>query len=234
MRERRCRESDCVKPHEAKGLCHTHYERERSLGTCRDCGAETTAERCRSCAQRHRFGVPTAASPIRYVECPQCGHLRAERKTRRMSDWVHQRCDACANTECECAQPNGCQHSGRWWKFLVSGPCSWCAVTFTGLVASWKTRPLYCSDTCAKKAQRAARGRFLIPDHERLAICERDNWTCQLCNEPVDRELPPSHRWAPTLDHVVPQSHQLFPDHTAANLQLAHRMCNSLKGDRTA
>jgi len=36
----------------------------------------------------------------------------------------------------------------------------------------------------------------------------------------------------PTLDHIVPVSHQLFPDHSVSNLQLAHRICNSIASDK--
>lgn len=56
------------------------------------------------------------------------------------------------------------------------------------------------------------------------AVAVRDGWTCTLCGEPVDRELPREHWMAGTLDHIVP-----FPEggrFMLANLQLAHRLCN--------
>lgn len=69
---------------------------------------------------------------------------------------------------------------------------------------------------------------------ERLAIYERDGWVCQLCYEPVDSSLNPSHRMAATLDHIECQSWVLVPDHSPANLRLAHRSCNSTRGNRVA
>lgn len=68
----------------------------------------------------------------------------------------------------------------------------------------------------------------------RLAIYERDGWVCQLCGREVDRTLHPNHTFAATLDHVVPRSLTLFPDDSPANLRLAHRSCNSRRGNRAA
>ena len=73
-----------------------------------------------------------------------------------------------------------------------------------------------------------------ISDMERHAIYDRDGWECQICHEPVDRELDPQDRMAATLDHVVPRSMTLFPDDSPTNLRLAHRSCNSRRGNRAA
>lgn len=64
----------------------------------------------------------------------------------------------------------------------------------------------------------------------RLAIYERDDWTCQLCREPIDREVHYLDDWAPSLDHIEPQSHALIPDHSPTNLRTAHRWCNAVRG----
>lgn len=73
----------------------------------------------------------------------------------------------------------------------------------------------------------------MVPATVRAAIYERDRWTCQLCFEPVDPDLGPSDAWAATLDHIVCQSWGEEPDHSPANLRLAHRWCNSVRGDET-
>ena len=65
----------------------------------------------------------------------------------------------------------------------------------------------------------------------RLAIYERDEWTCQLCAEPVDPNLPVNDRMSPTLDHIECQSWSLIPDHSERNLRLAHRACNASRGN---
>ncbi|MFE7717503.1 HNH endonuclease [Nocardia rhizosphaerihabitans] len=70
-----------------------------------------------------------------------------------------------------------------------------------------------------------------IPRNDRLAIYERDNWTCQLCMMPVDPELDPrTDRMGATLDHIFPKSRGGSADWS--NLQLAHRACNSTKNDK--
>lgn len=121
------------------------------------------------------------------------------------------------------------RHPSLNGSLFVYGCCGWCGESFMALAGDWERRSIYCSRRCARNAGRARRGRFTVPPQIRRAICERDNWTCQLCSEPVDPEA--SDLWRATLDHVVPQSHQLVPDHSPGNLQLAHLWCNSVKGD---
>ena len=67
-----------------------------------------------------------------------------------------------------------------------------------------------------------------IHDRVREAVYERDEWTCQLCFEPVKPDSDPQSDWYPSLDHIIPQSKG--GDHTMENLRLAHRWCNSIRG----
>lgn len=112
---------------------------------------------------------------------------------------------------------------------FFAGPCAWCETHFT-----LRDQPgRFCSDRCQKASARARRGRFKVPPRIRLAIYERDRWTCQLCSEPVDPALSSSDEWGATLDHVECQSWTLIPDHSPNNLRLAHRWCNSVRGNET-
>ena len=52
-------------------------------------------------------------------------------------------------------------------------------------------------------------------------VAERDGWRCAICRRRVTRET-----WS--LDHVVPLSKG--GAHTYANVVLAHKRCNSLRG----
>lgn len=56
-----------------------------------------------------------------------------------------------------------------------------------------------------------------------LYIYERDNWRCGICGKKVTK------RSEASLDHIIPLSKG--GGHTAVNLQLAHRLCNSIKRD---
>ena len=66
--------------------------------------------------------------------------------------------------------------------------------------------------------------------YSREDIFERDNWTCQLCQEPIVPALKWPDRWAASIDHVTPISHG--GDDTPANVQAAHLTCNQSKGNR--
>lgn len=72
-----------------------------------------------------------------------------------------------------------------------------------------------------------------IPRSTREAVYERDGWICQLCDEPVDPALDPQRdRMGATLDHIVCVSWSGEPDNSESNLRLAHRACNSSRGNR--
>lgn len=63
----------------------------------------------------------------------------------------------------------------------------------------------------------------------REALHERDDWTCQICGEPVARRF----AWtpdSPTLDHIVPRS--LGGGHDPGNLRTACWSCNTRRGNR--
>lgn len=61
-------------------------------------------------------------------------------------------------------------------------------------------------------------------------VRDRDNDTCQLCFEWVDPSLPPTDGWGGTVDHILPKS--MGGQRFMENLRLAHRRCNSWRGDR--
>lgn len=108
----------------------------------------------------------------------------------------------------------------------TSGPCAWCGDAFVGQGATCSTK---CSDSRGRSLRSAAA--FKISPRRRVALYERDGWICYLCYLPVDSEVNYLDDWSPTLDHIVPQSHVLIPDHSDSNLKTAHRFCNSLRGD---
>lgn len=75
------------------------------------------------------------------------------------------------------------------------------------------------------------RGDWIDP-LDRLSLYERDEWTCQLCHEPIDKSAVRGERLAPTLDHIMPRSLTPVPDHSPENLRTAHWSCNSSRGNR--
>ena len=97
-------------------------------------------------------------------------------------------------------------------------------------ISAWSRQQFrYCGPRCREKATGKT---HWISKAKRLAIYERDNYTCQICMKPVD-SVPYGHMgvWSPTapsLDHITPRS--LGGSHSATNLRLAHTLCNSLRG----
>lgn len=68
-----------------------------------------------------------------------------------------------------------------------------------------------------------------IPAAIRLAVYERDGWTCQLCGQPTDPTAHPNADWYPSIDHIEPVSTG-NPDHSERNLRTTHRWCNCIRG----
>lgn len=112
----------------------------------------------------------------------------------------------------------------KWWGVIVNGPCAWCSENFTATSGAAR----YCSKRCSGQAGHARSGRFIVEPRFRYAIYQRDDWTCQLCLEPVERDGDKWGDWAPSLDHVVPRSKGGSDDWD--NLRLAHRWCNAVRG----
>lgn len=107
----------------------------------------------------------------------------------------------------------------------TAGECANCGLRFVR-----STPHPYCSTKCRRR-HASPSGRLKISRGHRLAIYERDSWVCQLCFEPVDPDLHYLDDWAASLDHIVCQSWTLLPDHSPENLRLAHRWCNSVRGN---
>lgn len=60
-------------------------------------------------------------------------------------------------------------------------------------------------------------------------LADRDGWVCWLCEGPIDRDAPDGSPGQATVDHVVPRSRGGRTE--LANLRLAHRRCNGVRGN---
>lgn len=76
-----------------------------------------------------------------------------------------------------------------------------------------------------KRRERMQQAGFEVFD--RREIFERDNWTCGICGEPIDRTLAHPDPMSASLDHVVPIV--AGGGHTRANTQASHLICNLKK-----
>lgn len=220
MPKRTCSADGCGDPHWSRGLCRRHYKvtHEYCTVVCVECATEFRSSRAtgKLCSDECRSKYYT-------------GNLETGRR-RTPRPLVHVP-DAPAFTWLPAQHPVmrlARQPRPRVW---FAGPCSWCETPFVFNQPAAR----FCSTRCSARHHEAKSGRrFIISPRRRLAIYERDGWTCQLCMEPVDRDLmstDPINDWAPSLDHIECQSWALVPDHSDANLRLAHRWCNAVRGD---
>lgn len=140
-------------------------------------------------------------------------------RTRRTPGLLHKRFQAKIDKAAR-----GTTGGGR---VFTCGDCARCGEYFVGVGK-------YCSPRCRgtqKTVRRNSGGGFKLSPRDRLALYERDGWVCQLCWYPVTKGLNPLDDWAASLDHIIPQSTMLVPDHSSSNLRLSHRWCNSSRGD---
>jgi len=205
----------------ARGMCSSCYSswhrtaNGRKLTTytitCERCGEHATVQKrtarfcTQTCKARHLAGWSTSTAIELWVAPPK--PKRAPPPTPRRTSW---------------------------WRFIVQGSCSRCGDQFTVLGANPLSLATYCSSRCArahgKDRRRATKRDAFVANVNRLAIYERDNWTCQLCRKKVDRTKKVPHPKAPTIDHIVPLG--AGGTHEPVNAQCAHFLCNSIKGDR--
>ena len=116
--------------------------------------------------------------------------------------------------------------------------CERCRAVFVG-------RSMYCSVKCARRAMDSKRSwkkdRRInaenIVDKEITleAVAKRDGNVCWLCGLPVDwDDIDETRIYAgnmyPSIDHVVPLAKG--GKHAWGNVRLAHRICNTMKGDK--
>lgn len=103
----------------------------------------------------------------------------------------------------------------------VPGECSHCGTAVNGTTLA--------DPICALCRGNRPGYNIRISRVNRLAVYARDAWTCGICYEPVDPDAPVNSTWDATLDHVIPRS--LGGTDDPANLRIAHRWCNSVRGD---
>jgi hypothetical protein len=78
-----------------------------------------------------------------------------------------------------------------------------------------------------KSHKRRALGPAVLSVYE---LAARDGTRCHICSRKVDMKLSGQAKWGPTIEHILPVSKGGTND--ADNLALAHRHCNTARGNR--
>lgn len=217
----RCSVDECGRRAVARGWCNPHWKR----------------------WQRH--GDPTHRNPGEVRDgkriCPMCGEDKPRdaehfHRDRACPDGLRPICAACCRRQVAERHP-------YVPKPKALRPCDSCLRLFM----ADKRRSRYCED-CSDQAdrlwreqnpdkvwkigaRRRARERAaFVEDVDRAVVFARDDWTCQICMEPLDRDAVHPEALSPTVDHVVPLARG--GEHSYANVQAAHFRCNLLKGCR--
>jgi hypothetical protein len=205
---RLCTIDDCTKPHRAKGMCGTHYNRQS----------------------------PTSHKMVTY-QCDGCGKA-CEKEASRLNRYPtlyctprckteHQWADRWLTEGASCALP--ADHWARWygkasaWKPpLTQRGCDWCGETYTQANSIHTT----CSARCRVRAKRARRRAKERNAHGTYTWAEVThlwigiNRCCAYCNEPVTTYEP---------DHVIPLSKG--GSNSITNVVPSCPLCNSDKRD---
>ncbi len=99
-----------------------------------------------------------------------------------------------------------------------------------------RPRSVYCSDECSNRAQgreykhnrKEQMDKAFVEPVSLKTVYARVAGVCEICGLPVLKTTEPTNIWAATMDHIKPLS--VGGLHENANCQLAHRLCNSIKG----
>ena len=117
----------------------------------------------------------------------------------------------------------GVRSSWAW----IQGTCGECGEYFVRHGAASPFCSKRCSSADARRRRRARKAGATVTRSQRARIHERDNWTCHICGDPVNRTARVPELAAPTLDHVIALA--AGGAHDESNLKTAHFYCNSVK-----
>lgn len=194
-----CTIEGCDKPHRSRGWCSKHWER------------------------WSRYGSPTARLPGEIVDgkrvCARCQDdkpLGEFGKSSYTAAGITSYCRPCmvARTAERRAKNPG-------YKQPPTPPA-----TARGWSKRWREQNP--DAVRAQTARRRARKRGVETERFSYAeIYERDDWTCQICGDPIDQALRYPDPFSRSVDHRMPISRG--GPHTRLNCQAAHLRCNMRK-----
>lgn len=239
-------------PPYGRGMCGMHYQRWRKHGDpnhersrrksvepCEIEGCEKLIKARGWCANHlyryYAHGSPTSRRPGEVVNgkkiCPNCQVDKPVTEYTQRIDRYDSWCLECyANAAVERRRENPKPKVAR-----RPAICELCGAEFM----ADKRRFRYCSRDCFEAnrhkanwkhvVRRRARLRGLtIESFDRIEIFERDDWVCQLCGDPVDRDTVRPDPRSPSIDHIIPVSRG--GAHSRENVHTAHLGCNIRKG----
>lgn len=208
--------------------CSAHAKAKEKM--CRTCGLAYFGKGLYCSNEcREQYQLPSK-------QCVTCGITFAP--SSPCSKYCSEKCSASYSKHCQhcgtlytgCYKQMFCSpECGRTARRTCSLVCVECNIPFLGM-----PRQSFCSSKCRDRAGRLRRdalkrGAYVEPVGLGFLL-ERDKGICQICNRPVEVSKKAPHALSPSVDHIIPLSKG--GEHSKANTQLAHFLCNSIKGAR--
>lgn len=198
--DKTCSISECVKSVMARGLCSMHYSRlvRKGSPTARLRGEVVNGCRiCPKCRTDKPLDMFSGTGP-----CKECRAAHAKAKRDASPEVRAARMDY--------ARRYNAAHSD----------------VLRQQAAEWRRAN---RDLVRKRssARRAALKGAKVEDFLPVEVFERDDWTCRICELPIDRDAIWPHPLSVSLDHVIPLSRG--GEHSRDNTACAHLRCNQRK-----
>jgi 5-methylcytosine-specific restriction endonuclease McrA len=230
-----------------KKLCGQHYQAERAHGSlsrsCKGCGAVLSGR------GSHEYCSPGCRPDCTIADCDTpaerehgtlcLGHFAQKQRYGEakpfLFKWTEpQPCIVCGDPPTHglrrfCSR--ACFQADRAYgdDLLLHGPCVRCGSDIAYLYRNESGQRRYRLRTlCLPCAKRSTHYALNVRE-----LAQRDGTDCALCLKPVDmslRKSDPGGFMCPSIDHITPRSRGGLDE--AANLQLAHLLCNIRKGTR--
>jgi 5-methylcytosine-specific restriction endonuclease McrA len=214
---------------ECMHIGHARNQMKRVECVCVGCGiafmpkvAERNKFCSRECAFKHRGRNKPIVHRDAITYCQTCG--------KQLDNHMRKRCVECNKEKARIdmykrnATSRACTVCGK--AFIPEhkgGGYAQCCIEHKRIAQREQKK----TSKTSRKAKK--RGAYVAPVNYK-EIYARDNGRCQLCGKKVDPVTRDIHKNCGTLDHIIPLA--LGGTHEPKNVQLAHFMCNSLKGTR--
>lgn len=227
-----CSVDGCEKEAATRRMCPMHYQRWRTRGNVGSSGRERMDHRGQVCA------VEGCGQRRRHLEwCTS--HYSQQRKTGEPPEpFKYKWAKAGTCKWCGVTVPAGtgyrefCGGTCRFrWVALNQGrpsttACAICLgpIDLTEMTHSGRLR--HANTTMHERCRQDVHKH----GHSVEQLARRDGTACGICGLDVDMTLRRPSRWCASVDHIVPRA--LGGTNESDNVQLAHWICNSIKGHR--
>lgn len=189
---------------------------------------------CDICGSVMRY---TGSSLYKRVSCKECKRREQEQRQQQAEKEKAERAAAIEQARAEAAKQRAMQHEARRREIV----CPVCGESFI----TYKAKQITCSPECGRKRaniRHTRRNDTRISKDKRIdkisldVLFRRDSGVCHICGKQCDWKDYTQTDTAfiagnlyPSVDHVVPVS--LGGTDSWDNVMLAHRICNSVRGN---